>query len=98
MAQDSGGKWTEGPWHVADDQVLSDGLNDYGNWYVCGIKRDLTTQDRANLTLIAAAPEMAGLLRLVADYQKSAWSGDAEAQRSAFAIEARAILARIEGE
>jgi hypothetical protein len=54
-------------------------------------------QAKDNARLIAAAPEMLAFLKLVADYQHAAWSDDAEEQRSAFAMSAWEIIAKIEG-
>jgi hypothetical protein len=49
---------TPGPWSVLDGAIVSEKLNDYGNFIVCAIQRELTEQDRANLSLIASAPEL----------------------------------------
>ncbi len=49
---------TPGPWEVSDEAVLSKNLNEYGNWIVVNCQRELTAQDRANLQLIAAAPDL----------------------------------------
>lgn len=53
---------TPGPWEVTDEAVLSKDINDYGNWIVADCRRELTDQDRANLRLIAAAPEILDIL------------------------------------
>lgn len=102
----SKGRYTPGPWRIVrasdytgepeDTTIYSiDAANGETVYYT---ESGYFRPEEADARLIAAAPEMAELLRLVADYQDSAWAGDAEAQRSAFALEARALLARIEGE
>lgn len=61
---------TPGPWRVCDGAILSEGLNEFGNWHVCQFHRGdekNTPQDFANAALIAAAPELlAALERLIA--------------------------------
>ncbi len=54
-------KHTPGPWHVADNGVFSEHLNGHGNFYVVALpfpKEEPTEQDKANLNLIAAAPDL----------------------------------------
>ena len=50
--------YTKGPWKVLDGAILSDKINDYGNWIVASCNRDLTVEDGENLRLIAAAPDL----------------------------------------
>jgi hypothetical protein len=53
MIQHSPGKW-----YVSDGAVLSDTINQYGNFIVVDCQRERTPEDEANLQLIAAAPEL----------------------------------------
>ncbi len=49
---------TKGPWKVMDRAILSDKLNAYGNWIIAECNRELTDEDTANLTLVAACPDL----------------------------------------
>lgn len=50
---------TPGPWKVANDgQIQCPDLNQYGNWIVAAIQREMTPEDQANARLIAAAPDL----------------------------------------
>lgn len=54
---------TPGNWYALYGAVISDKLNDYGNFVITACQRELTDQDKANLRLIAAAPELLALVR-----------------------------------
>lgn len=54
---------TPGPWANYDGQILCENLNQYGNWTVAIIGREMTPEDHANADLIAAAPETASELK-----------------------------------
>jgi len=56
-------KFMSGPWTVCDGAILSEKLNAYGNWIICGLDRARTDEDEANLRLIAAAPELLAACR-----------------------------------
>lgn len=99
---------TPGPWSVADEQILSDTLNEYGNFNVCVFKRygDLTAQDKANMRLIAAAPDLLAALKRVSlraglanDIQHSGETVPAEVWSELYQVtnEARAAIAKAEG-
>jgi hypothetical protein len=54
-------KHTPGPWAVSDGAILSDRVNAYGNFWICGFGRGdeaNTDEDQANARLIAAAPDL----------------------------------------
>lgn len=43
------------PWRVMDGAILSDQINDYSNFIIADCNRERTSQDEANLRLIARA-------------------------------------------
>ena len=96
-------KHTPGPWRVLDGAILSRKLNDYGNYLVASLDREETAQDKANLALIAAAPELMAALKKYANFVQE--SGRAEKfDREAFVNNmlhatdlARAAIAKAEG-
>jgi hypothetical protein len=59
---------TPAPWKTLDGAIVSDAINDYGNFIVADIRRERTTQDEANLHLIAAAPDMLSALNNALQY------------------------------
>lgn len=61
-------KTTPGPWQANDKSVVSEKINDYGNFIVFSIERELTPQDEANLRLIAATPDLLKILKEVSAY------------------------------
>lgn len=104
--QNTAPAWTPGPWRVSDGAILSDKLNDYGNFIVADCRRELTAQDKASLALIAAAPEMAQTIQDALDWTEGdieAHRANGESERDLAFLEARAsqlgaLLARINGE
>lgn len=61
-------KHTTNQWRVMDGAILSDKINDYGNFIVVSCERERTAQDDKNLALIAAAPELKEMLSLAVCY------------------------------
>ena len=84
-----------GTWTVCDGAILSDKLNDYGNFIVVTLARVLTPQDRANLALMAAAPALLANLKMMTDLAERYGVGE---HCDGNIIEARDLIASIEGE
>ena len=71
--KDSKGKWTKGPWtsEVVQEEgrfyhaVMILGKNEYGEEVVIARTPTVAVNEEANAALIAAAPEMYQMLRLV---------------------------------
>jgi hypothetical protein len=60
------GKHTPGPWTASEMGVISDKITSHGNFYVCGVINADNEEDKANMKLIAAAPDLlAALQRLL---------------------------------
>ena len=56
---------TPAPWAAADHGVFATELNDHGNFYVAALpfpSEEVTEKDKANLALIAAAPDLLAAL------------------------------------
>lgn len=53
-------KHTPDPWtaDLNEGMILSKCINEYGNFIVTHIARDLTNEDKSNVQLMAAAPEL----------------------------------------
>ena len=49
---------TPGPWKPVEAGVLAENLTSYGNWYVCAIIDPDNEEHKANMRLIAAAPDL----------------------------------------
>ena len=85
-------------WRVMDGAILSDKINDYGNFIVVSCERERTKQDEDNLNLIAMAPKLLeslkALLADIEDYQRINHLGG-ENNQSQF--NARAAIAKAEG-
>lgn len=71
-------KHTPGPWEVFDGIILCEKINSYGNWYVAGIQREHTKEDKANLRLISAAPDLLEALKDLLNQIKTCYKEDSE--------------------
>jgi hypothetical protein len=71
-------KHTQGPWEVLDGAILSKDLNAYGNWIIATCNRERTAEDKVNLRLIAAAPEMLEALKFARTELRAAYEFMAE--------------------
>ena len=94
-------KWTPGPWKIEEAQYVALIRGEDGVTPVCTMTNIGTVGNRgdrdSNARLIAQAPEMAIALKVVA--QLNTFSTENPDNRRARIIEeARAILAKIEGE
>ena len=88
-------KWTAGPWTRTVSRGQSAaytrvGAGDFGAVAECGHMRPSQEENAANARLIAAAPEMVTLLMEHLDCQID--------EHCSFTRQARALLARINGE
>ena len=55
-------------WEVCDGAILSNHINQYGNFIMAALVRELTEQDKANLQLMAAAPDLLDALKKLLKY------------------------------
>ena len=60
-------KHTKGKWKALDGAILSEEINNYGNWIIVTCERERTAEDEANLRLIAAAPELLEALKTIVE-------------------------------
>ena len=94
--------WTPGPWRLGHDGAIlgpPGDDDDLGNPSLIGNVREwheqaFRNQSLANARLIAAAPEMAELLKQYAGLVHSDYCGSREHRRC---VEVRTLLARIRG-
>ena len=59
-------KHAPGPWGITHTALMGFRVSDSTGWGVAAVLKD--TNDEANARLIAAAPEMLGLLKKIADW------------------------------
>jgi hypothetical protein len=95
---------TPGPWQYIDGGILSEKINDYGNFVVASIQRERTPQDESNGRLIAAAPELleavAQLSHFLVTPEVADWlnrSGAFSTDYGKAIIAANAAIAKAEG-
>jgi len=57
-------KHTPGIWTNRDGAIICEHINDYGNFIIITLNRDRTSEDEANLKLMATAPELLKALKV----------------------------------
>lgn len=63
-----------GNWYYLDGAVISDKINEYGNFFIAECRRDGPPQDAYNLRLMAASKDMLEALKSV--FKASVVNGD----------------------
>ena len=86
-------KHSPGPWSVHTDAYGWKDIHDADERFVTGMPRG-SDEMVANGCLIAAAPEMLRLLRVLCDGLDEYW----ESQNMAVVVEARELIARLDGD
>jgi len=93
---------TPGPWTATEGGVFSQHLNGHGNFYVAALpfhSEEPTPSDKANLALIAAAPELLAALERILSVSRAGLDsgGNVHVALNLAKGEARAAIAKAKG-